>query len=418
MLILALAAAFVFGACAGSFLGVVVHRMPRGLSIVRPRSRCGACGTALAGHDNLPILGWLLLRGRCRHCGTAIPVSCLWMEVVVGAITALVTWAALEAPQLHSQWLYAVGAGLPDPGAAFWLPQVAALTVLLLLVWLLIAEVLIDWDHLMLPDELTKGLQAVAIPLATLTASNLLWPWLPIGEHVVSLGVLAVTGNEVNWNLDPGLWFVSRDVMDGLIGTPGRAALYLGITAFVGLALIAVSLLVARRVYGGLRQAWDDRDHHAMAQGVWWYLGCTTFWTVLAIFFIANLSGADFTRAGGGYPYGPYLAFALTQAVLGSLVGWWLPWIVGLVGTIVFKRNAMGYGDVKLFCGLGAFLGPFGTLVAFALATVVGTCIGIPARFLGAGREMPFGPSLAIGAVLTVALGPWLAPLLFGRFLG
>ncbi|HAT09185.1 MAG TPA: prepilin peptidase, partial [Planctomycetes bacterium] len=78
----------------------------------------------------------------------------------------------------------------------------------------------------------------------------------------------------------------------------------------------------------------------------------------------------------------------------------------------------MGYGDVKLYCALGAFLGPVGAVAAFMLATVVGTLIGIPARLLGGGREMPFGPSLAIGAVLAVALGPWLAPLALGGLLG
>lgn len=415
MLIASLAAAFILGSCAGSFLGVVIHRMPRNLSIVTPPSRCGACGTRLAAHDNLPILGWLLLRGRCRHCGTAIPVSCLWMELAVATLTMLVVWAAIKVPALHSAWIYAATSVLADPTSAFWAPKLAAMAVLLLLLWLLIAEVLIDWDHLMIPDELTKGLQVVAIPLAVLTGTNCIWPWSPVIESALSLGSQVVLGAGSKFNADPQYWFRTWDIMNGWIGTPAKAAWTLGLVTAAGLGLIAMSLLFARRVYGRLKDAWEERDHQAMAKGAWWFIGCTVLWTIPAIIFIATRDPVALTN---DYGFGLLLAYALTQAILGSLVGWWLPWMVGLVGTMAFKRNAMGYGDVKLFCGLGAFLGPVGTVVAFMLATVVGTLIGIPARLLGGGREMPFGPSLAIGAVLAVALGPWLAPILLGRLLG
>lgn len=73
------------GAMVGSFLNVVIHRVPRGESIVAPRSRCPACETQIASRDNLPILSWLALRGRCRHC--AAPISVRYP--VVEALTAL-----------------------------------------------------------------------------------------------------------------------------------------------------------------------------------------------------------------------------------------------------------------------------------------------------------------------------------------
>lgn len=415
MLIAALLAAFAFGACAGSFLGVVIYRMPRNLSIVMPPSRCGACGTQLAARDNIPILGWLLLRGRCRHCGTAIPMSCLYMELAVALLSALLVWAVIRLPALHSAWIYAAASSSGEPSIAFWLPQLAAMSVLLLLLWLLIAEVLIDWSHLMIPDELTKGLQAVAIPLAVLAGTNLFWPWSPIIESAVVLSLQTVFSVNVSFNADPQYWFRSWDVMNGWIGTPTKAAWTLGLVTAGALGLIALSLPLARRVYGRLKESWEERDHLAMAKGAWWFIGCTVLWTVPAIIFVATRDPGSFTNP---YNTGLLLAYALTQAILGSLLGWWLPWTVGLVGTMAFKRNAMGYGDVKLFCGLGAFLGPVGTVVAFMFATIVGTLVGIPARLMGGGREMPFGPSLAVGAVLAVALGPWLAPLVLGRLLG
>ena len=60
------------GLCLGSFLNVVIHRLPRGESLSRPRSRCPGCGEPIAPRDNIPLLSWILLRGRCRHCGEPI----------------------------------------------------------------------------------------------------------------------------------------------------------------------------------------------------------------------------------------------------------------------------------------------------------------------------------------------------------
>ena len=85
--------AFVGGMLTGSFVGVVAHRVPRGVSIVGPRSVCDSCGAQIAAYDNVPVFSWLMLRGRCRSCHAAIPARYPLVELAVGiafAATAIV----------------------------------------------------------------------------------------------------------------------------------------------------------------------------------------------------------------------------------------------------------------------------------------------------------------------------------------
>jgi len=95
--------AFLFGTLVGSFLNVVIARVPRGQSIVKPRSRCPGCEHPIAGYDNVPIVSWLLLRGKCRNCGIAISPRYPFVELAVGLLAVAVvrqfgpTWWALAA---------------------------------------------------------------------------------------------------------------------------------------------------------------------------------------------------------------------------------------------------------------------------------------------------------------------------------
>ena len=78
------AALFVLGLVVGSFVSVVAHRVPRGESIVGPRSQCPACGAQIAAYDNVPVVSWLLLRGRCRGCGERISARYPLVELALG----------------------------------------------------------------------------------------------------------------------------------------------------------------------------------------------------------------------------------------------------------------------------------------------------------------------------------------------
>jgi leader peptidase (prepilin peptidase)/N-methyltransferase len=80
------------GACVGSFLNVCVYRWPADLSVIRPPSRCGSCGTPIQWYDNVPVLGWLWLRGRCRACGVRISFQYPLVELVTALLWVMAAW--------------------------------------------------------------------------------------------------------------------------------------------------------------------------------------------------------------------------------------------------------------------------------------------------------------------------------------
>jgi leader peptidase (prepilin peptidase)/N-methyltransferase len=133
------AAAFVCGAILGSFINVVAHRLPRGESVSHGRSRCPRCGAGIRPRDNVPVLGWLLLRGRCRDCAAAIPARYPLVEAACGGIAAIVAaaellgrghWAPVFAGGSGSGLDRILGHGDWQPVAS-WLLHVAVLLCIL-----------------------------------------------------------------------------------------------------------------------------------------------------------------------------------------------------------------------------------------------------------------------------------------------
>jgi leader peptidase (prepilin peptidase)/N-methyltransferase len=135
--------AAVLGAAVGSFLNVCIARLPAGESVVRPRSRCASCSAEIAWYDNVPVLSWLWLRGRCRHCGESIATTYPLVElagaVVWGGMAALYgpTWEALT-------------------GAVF--------------LSLLLGIGVVDARHYLIPDPLSLGGLAAGLALSLLPA--------------------------------------------------------------------------------------------------------------------------------------------------------------------------------------------------------------------------------------------------------
>jgi leader peptidase (prepilin peptidase) / N-methyltransferase len=221
------------GACIGSFLNVCVYRWPEGLSVVSPRSRCPECSTPIGWRDNIPVVGWAALKGRCRGCSTRISVQYPLIELVTAAI-----WVAAVA-RYGMEWQA--------------LSVAAFFTILL-------GIALTDARTYIIPDEFSLGGLVIGLLLAL---------------------------------------------------TPG--------------------------------------------------------------------------------------GISIGSALAGAALGFGLLWGVGILGEWVFKKPAMGGGDIKMMAMVGAFLGPMGVLLTVFFGALVGTLVFGPIS-LRTGKLVPFGIFLAVGA--------------------
>ena len=288
------------GATIGSFLNVVILRLPAGESIVFPGSHCPKCDYALAWYDNIPVLSWLALRGRCRKCSAPISVQYPIVEAANGLLYYLVLRAFDFTP---------------------------ATAVYCLLCSALLALTVIDLRLYLLPDEIT----------------------LPgIGVGLLLAGVHSIVGI-------PGLRV--EGIVDALLG------MLLG-----GGVLLAVAYL------GSYYLEWRIKTFGKGAEPLPEH---------------ARQEGEDEEE---------------------------------------LEVMAMGGGDIKLLAMLGAFLGWRGAYVTLMVGCVAGATAGLATILIArrglAGQRIPFGPYLALGAVLTLLYQPELVVLMqqlsiaFGRLLG
>jgi len=196
--------ASLFGLLVGSFLNVVVHRLPRGTSIVFPRSSCTFCGGAVSARDNIPVLSYLLLRGKCRRCAAPISIRYPLVELATGILFALCAWRF-----------------------GYTLETVVAIFFCCLLLCL----ALIDYDHFLLPDKIT---------LPGILAGLLLQPWLPrTGYLDALLGVLLGAGALI---LIVNFWYWLRSEEGMGLGDVNMLAM---VGAFLGWQGAAVTLFAA-----------------------------------------------------------------------------------------------------------------------------------------------------------------------------
>jgi leader peptidase (prepilin peptidase) / N-methyltransferase len=219
-----------FGALWGSFLNVCIVRVPAGLSVVRPASHCFACGARVWARDNIPILSYFLLRGRCRHCGAKFSPRYALVEALMAAFSALIFWT------------FVVG----SPGEPLGV-RVAHFATFFAFTAVLLVLAFIDLDTKRLPDVITLPAIAVFF-LAGFSLHDVVWWERAIGAaagyllvRLIADGYYYLTGRE-GLGLGDGKLLA---VMGALLGWRAIPAIVF-LASMVGI-LVSVPVLLLRR---------------------------------------------------------------------------------------------------------------------------------------------------------------------------
>ena len=200
--VLLTAAAF-FGLCIGSFLNVVIYRLPLGQSLATPPSRCRKCGYSLRWFDNIPVISWVLLRGRCRKCGVSVSWQYPAVELITGVLFVLVVWLTPLGPLMISRLLF---------------------------VCILIALFGIDLEHQILPNSITLPGIVIGLLLSLIA---------PPGWKDALIGALLGAG--ILYGIAAAYYLVRREEGMGM----GDVKMLAMIGAFLGWKAVLVTLVLS-----------------------------------------------------------------------------------------------------------------------------------------------------------------------------
>jgi leader peptidase (prepilin peptidase)/N-methyltransferase len=445
-----LAWVFAFGSCIGSLVNVLVYRLPLGLDVVSVPSRCSSCETRLTWRENIPVLGWIMLRGRCRFCHAKVSSEYPIVEAIVGLLWVLV-YLVLYADQgrflgirfgaLQPEWAF-------EGFRATW-PQ---FIIIVTLVSCLVAMTIVDAKTFQIPLVLTWVPAAIGVLFHT---GHALWV-----EYGTAFGRLMSVASGWNWTIPTPLasgW--------GMIGTA------LGGTLGLGISILLLHLGLLRRSFAdydaweaqALAKAEAEKSAKAEADALQRaasgtpapqapspepegeYVPSPDMWTqypharretVLEMAFLAPPAILAYAGSGlatwltGPHSFdpvservvaavpAPLWLCVLAGALLGYLVGGGVVWAMRIFGAMAFNKEAMGLGDVHLMAAVGACIGWIDAVLGFFAAAFVGVGWAI-LSMLGSGRfqrAMPFGPFLAVGAMLVWFFKP-VAEALLSRIL-
>ncbi|MCX7869228.1 MAG: prepilin peptidase [Terrimicrobiaceae bacterium] len=346
------------GAVIGSFLNACIHRLPRGLSLDNPRrSFCPACGKTIPWHENLPIVSWLALRGKCSGCRQPISPRYPLVEALTAGLF-LWAWMVYGWPQATVYWV---------------------------LLAILVASTFIDFEHFIIPDELTLGGTAAGLVLSGLVpaihGASSWWGGLAASLGGAAAGFAA-------------LWLV---VEGGKLAFGRKAHRFAEPAEFRWTRDgDRADLVVA-----GDTLRWEDVFSRASDELI---LECTE----------AEAGGSALPPGKAVFRY-DRVSFAGGPPLLLDE----LDEIRGRLTALVIPREAMGFGDVKFLAAIGAFIGWQGVLFTIFASSIVGCLAGLAGLFLArdrSGARLPFGPFLAAGAVWWLFGGRDLFVWYFGLF--
>lgn len=375
---------FALGCCIGSFLNVVIYRLPREKSLVMPGSACPHCGKPIRFYDNIPLVSWIVLRARCRNCKGPISVRYFIVELLTGLVFLSLYLAYFHAslrPVLHTL-----------QGAWF----IYALHLLLLSAF--IAASGIDLELWIIPLPICWLVTAAGL-IGSAVAGYIIYPQviqdyslLPVAS--VKTGALAV-GAVI------GLGIGGLLLRTGLLKRSYESA---SPETRDQLGTEKDSLSASAPVDAD--DAKEPEFNHRLE-----VLREVAF--LLPIILCAIAAEAFVRRPGPvGRWWSDLLAHPVAAGLLGSLFGYFIGcgivWATRILGTLAFGREAMGLGDVHLMGAAGAVVGPLMVVIAFFIAPFFGLGWALFQMIFKKIRQIPYGPFLSLAVFAVMMFHDWI----------
>ena len=379
-------AAFVLalGCCIGSFLNVVIYRLPREKSLVSPGSACPHCGKPIRFYDNIPLVSWIVLRAKCRDCKAPISARYFIVELLTGSIFLslyIIYFHMSLRPvlhDLHGGWL------------------VYALHLILLSAFIAASGI---------------DLELWIIPLSVcwlVTAAGLIGS--AVGGYIIHPQVL------VEYKLLP-------------LASAKTGALALGGVIGLGISGLLLRTGLLKRSYESASVEVRDRlavDKNSSSGSV--PVGADAceepdfnhrlealreIIFLLPIILCAIAASAIVQKPGPiGQWWGDLMAYPVAAGLLGSLFGYFVGcgvvWATRILGTLAFGKEAMGLGDVHLMGAAGAVVGPLMVVIAFFIAPFFGLGWALFQMIFKKIRQIPYGPFLSLAVFTVMVFHDWI----------
>jgi leader peptidase (prepilin peptidase)/N-methyltransferase len=365
---------FAFGCCVGSFLNVVIYRLPRDQSLVKPPSACPVCGRHIRFYDNIPLLSWLLLGRKCRYCKAPISARYFVIELLTGLV-----FAGLFVLHFRTD----LRPGIPSFLQGGWLIYL----VHIILLAAFIAASAIDLKLWVIPVSICWIVTAVGLIASA------------VGVYIISPHIIR------NYALLPS-------------ASAATASLAAG--AAIGLAISMTILITGliKRSYESDRGDLPDYQPESKKPQCNHRLEICKEIAFLLPIIICSLAAFLIVREitwWADFSQHPVIA-GLLGSLGGYFVGCGVVWATRIFGTLGFGKEAMGLGDVHLMGAAGAVIGCSPVIVAFFIAPFFGlTWAGIQLFFKKV-RQIPYGPFLSLGVLVVMILHEWIFSRLLAIF--
>jgi leader peptidase (prepilin peptidase)/N-methyltransferase len=381
---------FVVGACVGSFLNVLIYRLPRGQSLWWPPSRCPQCEHRLAWYDNVPVLGWILLGGKCRYCGKGISGQYPIIEFVTGAMFAFYYWMFFVkgvGPCARPDFLS------PPMEMIFGMPQ-APRSI---------------WPIYFLDMILLSGLLAASVIDAELFIIPASIPWWTAAIGIVGHAIFDRAGMAGSQIVYPFSMALSAGGFVGLVIS--IVLLEAGIIplSFEEMDLLEVERKELEQKAAEAREAGQEEPEipeeftpgqvrKEMRKEMVFLFPPLVLAMISGWLFTHNVAVRHWWLHASGHVW----FNSALGSIMGAMIGGLVVWLMRIFGSYAFGREAMGLGDVHLMFGVGAVLGGGAATIAFFIAPFFGIIVGIYMLMTRSRRQLQYGPYLALATALVI----------------